>query len=109
ADGKADDIHAAASCTLPPLAERCAVGVVVERRGKVEPRRDAIAQREILPAEVRSNQHDAAIERTRSADADADEIIPARVALLDGIEYHALHEPNDSLGDTFIADRRIGR
>ena len=43
----------AARRALPPLAERRAVGVVVERRRQVERVADAVAQRKIPPAEVR--------------------------------------------------------
>ena len=66
----------------PPLAEHRAVGVVVERRRQAQPVVDALAQREVLPAEVRREQHDAAlaVERARRADADAEDLGAGRLA-----------------------------
>ena len=87
-------LRAAARRALPPLAERRAVRVVVERRRQPEPVLDPIAQREILPAEVRRDEHDAllAIQRTRRAHADADEVAPRAPVCSHGVEDHSFHE-----------------
>ena len=53
ADRHADDVRAAARRALPPFADGRAVRVVVERRRQIQPLADPVAQRKVLPAEVR--------------------------------------------------------
>ena len=59
--GKAgtDHVPAALRGALPPLADRGAVGVVVERRREIESLADAVAQRKVPPAEVWSDDDEA--------------------------------------------------
>ena len=60
----------------PPFAQHGAVGVVVELGRQAEPVVDDLAQRQVHPAEVGGEQHDAAlgVERARRADADAEDL-----------------------------------
>src|SRR5262249_4856684 len=108
ANRHADDVRSAARRTLPPFADRRTVRVVVERRGKMESFGNPIAQREIPPAEIRRDDHESllAIERSRRTNADADEITPTRARLRDGVENHALDQPDDAIGDALCAGLR---
>ena len=76
ADGEPDRVPAPLRGADPPLAQHGAVGVVVERRREPQAVVDDLAQRQVDPAEVRREQHDAAlgVERARRADADADDL-----------------------------------
>ena len=86
ADGDADRVPRAPRRAHPPLAEDRAVGVVVELGGKPEPVANDLPQRQVDPAEVGREQHDAAlgVERARRADADAEDLragqLPAGLA-----------------------------
>src|SRR5204862_5301156 len=110
ADRDADDIRAAPGRAEPPLADGRAVRVVVERARNAQPRLDAVAQREIVPAEVRRDDYDAllAVERTGSADADADDVLPGASRLVHRVEDHALDEPDDPVHDALGAELGLG-
>ena len=76
ADRDADGVPRAARRADPPLAEHRAVGVVVERGGQAQPVVDDLPERQVHPAEVGREQHDAAlgVERAGRADADAEDL-----------------------------------
>src|SRR5207253_1294703 len=87
-DRDAHDVAAAARRAEPPLAHGGAVGVVVQRRWKLESRRDSLAQRKVTPSQVRCDDDNAlfAIEWTGRADADAEKILSRRAGLVDRVE-----------------------
>src|SRR5262249_27621753 len=62
----ANDVTRTFRCTTPPLAERRAIRVVVERRWQSHAIRDFIAQREIFPTEVWRDDHDPALSIERA-------------------------------------------
>ena len=100
ADRHADDVFPAARRALPPFADRRAVRVVVERDGKAQSFADAIAQRKVLPTEVRSDDDETlfAVQWTRGSHADADDVASVRIRLGERVEHHAFDQPDYTIG-----------
>src|SRR6185369_1740735 len=105
ADRDPDHVRRAFRGALPPFADGGAVGVIVERRGKIQPLADAVAQGEVAPAEVGGNDDETlvAIQWTGGSDADANEVAPVGARLRDGVENDAFDQADDSVRDTFRA------
>ena len=101
-DGDPDGVPRAARRAAPRFAERGAVGVVVERGGDPEPVVDDVAEREIDPAEVGREQHQAAgaVEGPRRADAHPQHLGVGllEVELRDGRAGHAQQPLHHGIG-----------
>ena len=111
ADRDADYVAAAARRAKPPLAHGRAVRVVVECRGQAQTRRDAIAQREIAPSEIRRDDDQSllAIQRSGRADPDPKEIFSRHPGFVDRVENHALDHSHDPVDDALRAQLRLCR
>ena len=108
ADRHPDDVPAAARRALPPFADRRAVRVVVERDGQAQAFADSIAQGEVFPTEVRSDDDESlfTIQWTGRPHADADDVASIRIRLGERIEHHAFDQPDDTIRHAFCT--RLG-
>jgi hypothetical protein len=77
-DSDSDRVARAARGSSPPLAQHGAVGIVVERRRELQPLVNDCPERQVDPAKVGGQQHDAAlgIERARCPHSHADDLRP---------------------------------
>src|ERR1019366_6824195 len=110
-DRDADHVLRSPGGADPPFAERGAIRVVVERRAKPDIVRDPVAQREVVPAEVRRGDHETrlAVERARAADADAEKVIARGARFRHGLRDRGLDHRRDALDDRVRALRRERR
>src|SRR6202022_4420041 len=94
-----DDVAPAFSGSAPELAERRAVRVVVQCGIEVNALGDLVAQWEVLPAEIRSDDDDAflPIQRTWGSDSDSEESRPLRAGFRDRLRDHLLYHLRDPL------------
>src|SRR3954467_3159633 len=97
AEGHADDVPTTDRGAAPELAERGAIRVVIEGRLELDATGYLVAQRKILPPEVRRYYHQPflAIERARGADADAQKVRSLRAGFLHFLRDDFLHHRCD--------------
>ncbi len=108
ADRHADDVASTARGALPPLAEGRTIRVVVERGRQAQLRGDTVAERIILPAEIRCDDDESllSIERAGSADPYPDEVFSFGIRLGHRVQNDAFDHAINALGHALGAKLR---
>ena len=108
-DGDADRVASPPSRAHPPFAQHGAIGIVVERGRKPQALVDDLAERQIDPAQVRGEQHDAplGVERTWRSHPDADDVSPSD--FLPGSFDGSLGQGDEPVEHIALARLRMGR